>query len=47
MREDCEDLTGASIDAGHEVMLERPDETNLAIEHWLTSSMLSRTRISE
>jgi pimeloyl-ACP methyl ester carboxylesterase len=40
MREDCEALTEASLDAGHEVMLERPDETNLTIENWLNRLQL-------
>jgi len=35
MREDCVALTEVSLDAGHEIMLERPDETNQAIEQWL------------
>jgi pimeloyl-ACP methyl ester carboxylesterase len=37
MRQDCQALTEASIDAGHEVMLERPDETNLAMTSWLNT----------
>jgi pimeloyl-ACP methyl ester carboxylesterase len=37
MRADCADLTEVTIDAGHDVMLERPDEVNAALEHWLTT----------
>lgn len=36
MREDVVDLTELVIDAGHLVMLEQPDETNQAIDQWLT-----------
>jgi pimeloyl-ACP methyl ester carboxylesterase len=35
MRADCADLTEVTIDAGHEVMLERPAEVNAALEEWL------------
>jgi pimeloyl-ACP methyl ester carboxylesterase len=37
MRADCADLTEVTIDAGHDVMLERPDEVTAALEHWLTA----------
>ena len=40
MREDCADLTEATIDAGHESMLERPDEVNQAIAAWLSAKQL-------
>lgn len=36
MREDVENLTEVEIDAGHLVMLQRPDETNAALEAWLS-----------
>ncbi len=35
MREDCGDLTEVVIDAGHMLMLERPNEVNNAIAEWL------------
>lgn len=35
MREDCANLTEVTIDAGHELMLERPEEVNQAIAGWL------------
>lgn len=38
MREGCADLTEVTIDAGHELMLERPDEVNEAIANWLSAS---------
>jgi len=37
MRADCADLTEAVLEAGHEVMLERPAEVSAAIEGWLSS----------
>jgi pimeloyl-ACP methyl ester carboxylesterase len=37
MRADCADLTEVTIDAGHDVMLERPDEVNAALGTWLTA----------
>lgn len=37
MREDCSNLTEATIEGGHMVMLEKPDETNAAIAAWLSS----------
>jgi pimeloyl-ACP methyl ester carboxylesterase len=37
MRADCADLTEVTIDAGHDVMLERPDEVTAALEDWLTA----------
>ena len=40
MREDCAGLTGVTIDAGHESMLERPDEVNQAIAAWLSAKQL-------
>ena len=36
MRADCADLTEATIDAGHFVMQERPDDVNDALAGWLT-----------
>jgi pimeloyl-ACP methyl ester carboxylesterase len=36
MRRDCLDLSEVTIDAGHELMRERPNETNRAIEAWLS-----------
>lgn len=41
MREDCADVTEVTIDAGHELMLERPAEVNAAISEWLTAKHLS------
>jgi len=35
MRADCDDLSEVTIDGGHELMLERPDEVNVAIEQWI------------
>ena len=35
MREDCADLSEATIEAGHSVMLEAPDAVNEAIETWV------------
>lgn len=35
MREDCARLTEVTIGGGHMLMLERPDEVNNAIAHWL------------
>ncbi len=35
MRADCTDLTEVTIDAGHEVMKERPLETNVALADWI------------
>ncbi len=37
MREDCADLTEVTVDAGHELMLERPDEVNAAVGEWLAA----------
>jgi pimeloyl-ACP methyl ester carboxylesterase len=36
MREDCADLVEATIEGGHEIMLERPAAANDAISDWLT-----------
>lgn len=41
MREDCSDLTEVTIECGHEVMLDRPDELNIAIEKWLADKHIS------
>jgi pimeloyl-ACP methyl ester carboxylesterase len=42
MREDVPDLTEVTIDCGHEIQLERPDETNAAISDWIkTGDLLS------
>ena len=35
MREDCADLSEATIEAGHSVMLEAPDAVNEAIDIWV------------
>lgn len=35
MREDIADLTEVTIDCGHEVQLEEPEQTNRAIDDWL------------
>lgn len=35
MRDDCADLTEVTVSAGHELMLERPDEVNRAIATWV------------
>ncbi len=35
MREDCTNLTEIIINAGHEMMLEKPAEVNMAIENWI------------
>lgn len=40
MREDCSNLTEASIEAGHMLMLERPDEVNRLIADWLAGQQL-------
>ena len=37
MREDCTNLTEATIEAGHGLMLETPDAVNQAIAGWLTA----------
>jgi pimeloyl-ACP methyl ester carboxylesterase len=42
MRADCADLTEVTIDAGHDVMLERPAEVNAALETWLAAKLGSR-----
>lgn len=39
MRELCEDLTEVTIDAGHWVGLEKPEETNAAIVRWIATKM--------
>ena len=41
MREDCADLTEATIAAGHMLMLERPGAVNDAIERWLAAKVVS------
>ncbi len=43
MREDVPHLTEVSIDGGHELMLECPDETNAAISAWL-ETVLSKEK---
>jgi pimeloyl-ACP methyl ester carboxylesterase len=35
MRADCADLTEVVIESGHDVLLERPEQVNSAIEGWL------------
>jgi pimeloyl-ACP methyl ester carboxylesterase len=42
MRTACGDLTEVTVDAGHEVMLERPDEVNAALRSWLATAIGSR-----
>jgi soluble epoxide hydrolase/lipid-phosphate phosphatase len=39
MRKYCRDLTETSIDAGHWVALEKPQETNAAIARWLATKV--------
>ncbi len=39
MRADCAELTEVTIDAGHEVMKERPAETNAALANWLAKKV--------
>lgn len=39
MREYCEDLTEVTIDAGHWVGQERPNETNAAIVRWIATKI--------
>jgi pimeloyl-ACP methyl ester carboxylesterase len=39
MRRDCSDLTERVVDAGHWLPREKPDETNAAIERWLTERL--------
>lgn len=40
MRAACDDLTEVTIDAGHEVMLERPAEVTTALRDWLATAKL-------
>ena len=42
MRQSCADLTEVTIEAGHELQLERPDEVNAAIESWIDDSLTNR-----
>ena len=42
MRADCGDLTEVTIEAGHMLMVERPDAVNHAIETWLRDKQLFR-----
>jgi len=37
MRADCADLTEVTVDSGHDVVLERPDAVNAALEGWLAA----------
>ena len=37
MRADCTDLTEIVIDSGHDVLLERPDAVNAALQDWLAA----------
>ncbi|UOM34034.1 alpha/beta fold hydrolase [Acuticoccus sp. I52.16.1] len=41
MRADCTDLTEATIEAGHHLMLEKPAEVNAAIDGWLAAKSLA------
>ena len=38
MREDCARLSEVTIDSGHELMLENPDDVNKAIADWLAAN---------
>lgn len=40
MREDCSNLTEASVAAGHMLMLERPEEVNRRITAWIAANHL-------
>ena len=42
MRADCADLTEATAEAGHMLMIERPDAVNAAIAGWLRNKRLDR-----
>jgi pimeloyl-ACP methyl ester carboxylesterase len=42
MRADCADLTEVTVDAGHDVMLERPAEVNEALGRWLSAKTATR-----
>lgn len=42
MRESCLDLTEAVIDAGHELMLEQPQQVNVELEAWLAKRCATR-----
>jgi len=39
MRADCTDLTEVTIEGGHEVMLEYPNEVNDSLERWLAAKL--------
>lgn len=41
MRKYCTDLTECSVDAGHWVQLERPQEVNAALARWLATKLLA------
>ncbi|MGI4796428.1 MAG: alpha/beta fold hydrolase [Janthinobacterium lividum] len=40
MRADCRDLTEATIEAGHMLMIEQPEAVNHATETWLHNKQL-------
>ncbi|MEV7040440.1 alpha/beta hydrolase [Amycolatopsis sp. NPDC051061] len=40
MRQDCADLTETTLDGGHGIMIELPEETNEAITRWLVTKRL-------
>lgn len=40
MREDCADLSETTIEAGHSLMLEAPEDVNLAIATWAQTNGL-------
>ena len=40
MRADCADLSEVTIEGGHELQLDRPDEVNAALEGWLIEKAL-------
>lgn len=44
MREDCSDLTEATIEAGHMLMLESPKVLNATIDRWLDKRRLAPAR---
>ena len=38
VRQDCARLTEVTVEAGHELMLEAPDQVNTAISDWLSTA---------
>ena len=41
MREDCSNLTEATVAGGHELTLERPAEVNAEMAAWIDANRLS------